>query len=160
MMDIIVGDLIKLALDKQFDVIVHGANCFHKMGAGIAGQISTQFPPAYQADLETKKGDPAKLGTLSHAALDPHQLIVINAYTQFQPGKCPVEVLYPSIRCCFKQLVKFGHPGISSIPVRIGIPQIGCGIAGGDWDIVQRIIDEEMQAIDRNGSSITAVIWG
>lgn len=33
-MKYIIGDLLKLADDGQFDVIVHGCNCFNTMGAG------------------------------------------------------------------------------------------------------------------------------
>jgi O-acetyl-ADP-ribose deacetylase (regulator of RNase III) len=35
------GDLIKLALKGEFDVIVHGCNCFCQMGAGIAPQMDS-----------------------------------------------------------------------------------------------------------------------
>ena len=35
-MNIVKGDLIKSAKEGQFDVIIHGCNCFNTMGAGIA----------------------------------------------------------------------------------------------------------------------------
>ena len=41
------GDLIKLAIKGDFDVIIHGCNCFCTMGAGIAKSIKTAFPEAY-----------------------------------------------------------------------------------------------------------------
>jgi O-acetyl-ADP-ribose deacetylase (regulator of RNase III) len=50
------GDLIKLAKEGAFDLIIHGCNCFGTMGAGIARTIKSQFPVAYTADLDTKKG--------------------------------------------------------------------------------------------------------
>ena len=28
---------------------------------------------------------------------------------------------------------------------RIGLPQIGAGLGGGDWNIISKIIDEELQ---------------
>ena len=80
-MKITKGDLIKLALDGEFDVIVHGCNCFCTMGAGIAKQIKNSFPIAYAADLETNKGDRSKLGTCSVAVVN--DLTVVNAYTQY-----------------------------------------------------------------------------
>lgn len=55
-MNVIKGDLIKLALDGRFDVIVHGCNCQCAMGAGIAKSIKETFPEAYKADLATTKG--------------------------------------------------------------------------------------------------------
>ena len=38
-MNIVKGCLIELAVEGNFDVIVHGCNCFNTMGAGIAKQI-------------------------------------------------------------------------------------------------------------------------
>ena len=35
----VAGDLIQLAYDGKFDVIVHGCNCECMMGGGIAKQI-------------------------------------------------------------------------------------------------------------------------
>ena len=44
-MKTITGDLIKLAQDGVFDVIIHGCNCQNTMGAGIAKTVNvyTQF---------------------------------------------------------------------------------------------------------------------
>ena len=68
-MKTIQGDLIKLAVAGEFDVIVHGCNCFCTMGAGIAKTIKQKFPTAYQADLATIKGDKTKLGAVSYTHL-------------------------------------------------------------------------------------------
>ena len=98
------GDLIKLALRGDFDVIVHGCNCFCTMGAGIALAIKSTFPDAYQADLKTSKGDRSKLGSYSTATIQSqnHQLMVVNAYTQYHyrgPGN---KADYQAIRVfCF-----------------------------------------------------------
>jgi type IV secretory pathway TrbL component len=64
------GDLIQKARAGEFDVIVHGCNCFCTMGAGIAKTIKQVFPAAYQADLATTAGDQAKLGTYSAAQVE------------------------------------------------------------------------------------------
>ena len=66
----ITGDLIKLALEGEFDVIVHGCNCFCTMGAGIAKTIKQKFPAAYEADLQTVNGDKSKLGQISWANIE------------------------------------------------------------------------------------------
>ena len=79
------GDLIKLALSGEFDLIVHGCNCFCTMGAGIAKTIKQEFPAAYQADLATAKGEKPKLGQISYATVElaTNKLIVVNGYTQY-----------------------------------------------------------------------------
>lgn len=149
------GDLLKLAESGEFDIIAHGCNCFHMMGAGIAGQIAKKYPSAPEVDkLCTKYGDPCKLGTLSTCTgNDDNGLWIVNMYTQFEGGRCPVEILYPSIRSCFKELrIRCLNLDPNA---KIGIPMIGSGIAGGDWNKILDIITEEMHNID-----LTIVEWG
>ncbi len=136
------GDLIQLAHEGHFDVIAHGANCFCTFGAGIAKAIKESFPEAYEADLKTRKGDYSKLGKLSLAKIkrDSHQFIVANLYTQYFFGKAKdpkdsKEIRYKAIEKSLKELKK-------QIPydASIGLPKIGAGLAGGDWEIIRKII--------------------
>ena len=76
-MKIIQGDLIKKAKDGEFDLIIHGCNCFCTMGAGIAKGIKNNFPQAFQADQMTLKGSKAKLGTCSFAEIVTSKIIQI-----------------------------------------------------------------------------------
>lgn len=105
-MRVVNGDLIKLAQAGEFDVIVHGCNCFCTMGAGIAKAIKSAFPAAFQADLQTPNGDKAKLGTYSSAVIETGygQLTVINAYTQFNWRGNGNKADYDAIRNVFRQL--------------------------------------------------------
>ena len=43
------GNLLN-SFEKDFNVILHGCNCFSTMGAGIAKQIAEKYPEAYRAD--------------------------------------------------------------------------------------------------------------
>ena len=85
MMPTIKGDLIQLALNGEFDVIVHGCNCFHAMGAGIARAIAAEFPDALEADKQTDLGSRSKLGTISSVQITrgTTEFVLVNAYTQF-----------------------------------------------------------------------------
>ncbi len=135
------GDLIKLALDGRFDVIIHGCNCYCTMGAGIARAIKSIFPEAYDADCKTEKGSKSKLGSYSSATItkNAHVITVINAYTQHHYKGSGVKADYEAIRSVFKS-VKQDFSGKS-----IGYPKIGAGLAGGDWNIISGIIDEELE---------------
>ncbi len=135
------GDLIRLALEGSFDVIVHGCNCFCEMGAGIARAVKAQFPEAFRADLATEKGDRKKLGSFTHAAVirNGHSITVINAYTQFDYRGKGIKADYGAIRSVFKRL-KSNFSG-----KRFGFPLIGAGSAGGDWKIISEIISEELR---------------
>lgn len=135
-MNIMCGDLIKLAKANTFDVIVHGNNCFNTWGAGIALQLKKSFPAAYKADQKTTRGDINKLGTITYAL--SNNILVVNAYTQYHYGHQGKHVDYTALRNCFK-LIKNNFSGC-----RIGYPQIGAGLAGGDWNIISSIINDEL----------------
>lgn len=139
-MEVIYGDLIKLALQGEFDVIVHGCNCFHTMGAGIAKSIKASFPEAYEADLATAKGAKEKLGTYSLASVvrGDHHLVVVNAYTQHHWRGRGVKADYAAIERVFAQ-IKQNFSG-----QRIGYPKIGAGLAGGDWEEIALIIEKQL----------------
>jgi O-acetyl-ADP-ribose deacetylase (regulator of RNase III) len=138
------GDLIKLALNGHFDVIVHGCNCFNTMGAGIARQVAVELPEATIIDNYTRRGDAKKLGHFTAAEIERKKVkfIVVNAYTQYGCHFSKINVDYDAIRSCFK-LIKEKYSG-----KRIGYPKIGAGLAGGNFDIISKIIDEELEGED------------
>lgn len=130
------GDLIQMFKNREFSAIAHGCNCFHIMGAGIAGQIAKEFPEAYKADLQTSRGYSMKLGRFSDV-MTPYGRI-FNLYTQYRPGVEPPRQLNNSILMAFDALdQEFG----GDPAYLLGIPLIGCGIAGGDWNYIKTIID-------------------
>lgn len=128
-------DLLQAFEEMQFDAIAHGCNCFHTMGAGVAGAIARRFPRALESDkLYTSYGDKDKLGEYTLVITDFGD--IINGYTQFQLGKCPTDELYSNIRKLFTSL------NIDYVGETIGIPRIGSGIAGGSWSEIEKIINE------------------
>jgi O-acetyl-ADP-ribose deacetylase (regulator of RNase III) len=139
-MNTVEGDLISLALEGQFDVIIHGCNCFCTMGAGIARAILDEFPEAYAADLVTIKGDRNKLGDFSFATVKrgDQTITIINGYTQFHFHGESDLVDYDAVQRLFEK-VKQQFSG-----KRIGYPKIGAGLAGGDWEKISRIIEQEL----------------
>jgi O-acetyl-ADP-ribose deacetylase (regulator of RNase III) len=110
------------------------------MGAGIARVIQEEFPEAYAADLVTIKGDRNKLGNFSFATVkrNKHEITIVNGYTQFHFHGDSVLVDYDAVQSLFKK-VKQQYSG-----KRIGYPKIGAGLAGGDWERISRIIDQEL----------------
>lgn len=146
------GDLIDLAKKGKFDVIAHGCNCFCTMGAGLAPQMAKAFG-ADKFPMEDKEyvGDINKLGTIDweivclvnsevvdHFDLNdddlPTYLTVVNCYSQYGFGKnhangtaAPLD--YEALTLCMRKmnhLFKGKH---------IGLPLIGCQLAGGIWDV-------------------------
>lgn len=143
-MNIVKGDLIRMAEEGHFDVIIHGCNCFCAMGNGIAKTVRDRLPEAYVADRKTKKGDRSKLGTYSSATIvrGDIRFVVVNAYTQFDFWTKGVKADYDAIAAVMKQ-VKADFPGKT-----IGYPLIGAGLARGDWNRISQIIDAALAGED------------
>jgi O-acetyl-ADP-ribose deacetylase (regulator of RNase III) len=140
-MKVIKGDIIELALRGEFDVIVHGCNCFHTMGGGIALQIATIFPEALKKDRTTAYGSKDKLGDYSSIRVvrEEKSFTIVNGYTQYSFGGGEVNVDYLAIQELFKKIAK-DFSGL-----RIAYPKIGAGLAGGDWNVIKGIICEELK---------------
>lgn len=153
-MKYIKGDLITLAKQGEFDIIVHGCNCFNAMGKGIALSIKNNFPEAYSADCKTIKGDRYKLGTYTSARIerkDGSSFTVINAYTQYTYWDRGIPVLFEYD--AFQEvldLLKGTDTVFNAIgeTKRWGFPLIGCGLAGGDKEIVLNMIATSLEGRD------------
>ena len=130
------GNLLDLFQSGEFDVIAHGANCFNTMGAGIAGQIAIRFPEAVAADNTTIPGDLLKLGSLTVAVTDYG--LIFNLYTQYKPGK---NLDYTALRLSLRKMTRM----IRGKNMKIGLPKIGAGIAGGNWTKIEKIIAYELR---------------
>lgn len=144
------GNVIHMAESGQFDVLVHGCNCMNIMGAGVARQVRDVFPAAYNADkaYTTKSRD--MLGTYSSAVVPLFGMLgktvtIVNAYTQFAPGGGEDVFDYDAFAAVLERLHEAFPDKI------IGMPAIGCGLAGGDKE---RILD-----IIRNSSVCDKVIF-
>lgn len=157
-MNIVKGDLLDLAENGEFDIIVHGANCFCTMGGGIARQIRKRYPAVYEADCATKVGDYNKLGTYTKCKVDPKNhrstFWVVNAYTQFEfnsSGKTADVFEYVSFSMI---LQKLAHQFPKN---RFGFPKIGMGLAGGDEDIIMILLEDFSRRTESTGGSVTIV---
>ena len=135
------GDLLDLFDTGEFEMIAHGCNCLNVMGAGIAKQIKERYPEAYYADKYYWFDCKEKLSNYSFT----EDFTICNLYTQLTPGPY---LDYEALTLCLRKL-NMDFPGMS-----LGLPQIGCGLAGGDWAIVREIIKKELR--DMN---VTVVIF-
>lgn len=135
------GDLISLADQGKFDFIAHGCNCMCRMRRGIAKQIAERWPLVPLQDSTTTVGDYRKLGTIDPVQVETAastELQVYNMYTQFD-WQGPKNIEYLAVDHCFQALAE-DLQGWSA--ARIGIPMIGSDLAGGDWQIIRKIIED------------------
>lgn len=147
MIEYVKGDLLEAFKRGDVQVIAHQCNCFNSLAKGkargIAGQIGKMFPEAVEADAEVIVGDKNALGSYTMARTQ-HGWI-FNLYGQYRYGNSAKDgVVYTDIcklhlamRLMRGWLDKAGMKGFA-----IGFPLIGCGLAGGHWPDVEKIIEE------------------
>ncbi len=149
------GNLIDLAEQGAFDVIVQGCNCYNTMGSGIAREIRQRYPQAYEVDCQTEKGDIMKLGNWT--AYDTGAFKIINAYTQFgfnANGNTADVFEYTSFQLILQKLLeRYGKKDF-------GFPYIGMGLAGGDKARIMAMLEWFAEQVTARGGSVTLVEFG
>jgi len=111
------------------------------MRSGVAKAIKEKYPQAYEADKNlTEKGDESKLGSLSMAFNESGEgpEHIVNAYTQYRYGRDKVHVDYEALEAAMVALSE----SFDADKYSIAFPKIGCGLAGGDWNVVEAIINK------------------
>lgn len=131
------GDL----LECSENIIVHGCNAQGVMGSGVAAQIRKKYPNAARTYFSMRNNGYMQLGAWSRSEEECGKTI-INAITQEFYGRNPhiVYANYGAIAHVFMNINKWCKMwGFKSI----AMPKIGAGLANGDWNIIEKIIEEE-----------------
>lgn len=150
------GNLIDMAEQGHFDVIVQGCNCFCTMGSGLAKEIKERYPAAYEVDRQTASGDREKLGSYTMAIVEKgdYEFAIVNAYTQYaynRKGETTDRFEYGAFLDALITLVD------ACGEMRIGLPYIGMGLAGGDKDLILNLIKIFAERVADKGGSVTLV---
>lgn len=117
--------------------LVHQCNCFCSMGAGIARQVRDNYPAAYEADLKTTHGDRSKMGTFSYAEVAPNRYIC-NLYSQYDVGTDSRKTNYEAVYSGLEKIKTWVlQNNINYLLIPYGI---GCGLGGGDWNIIYSML--------------------
>lgn len=127
-------DILNGIDDDKRTVILHGCNCMHTMGAGIALYLNRAYPKVLQADKLSPYSDSNKLGTYTTAVINDN-LHILNCYTQYdyaRHNQRPAD--YRAIEAVLKAVY------IKYKDWHIRMPRIGCGLAGGDWGHVKQLV--------------------
>lgn len=154
------GNLITLAEEREFDVIVHGCNCFHTMGGGIAAEIARRYPEAEDSDNQTPYGDSSKLGDFSYAVTNGgNGFVIVNAYTQFRWSGFTDVFEYEAFDTFLNRLFSFVLRMRDRLDrtVNIGFPKIGCGLARGDEKRIIEMLENFCDSIAPY-ASVTLVV--
>ena len=124
-------------LDCQEEVIFHQCNCVSTEVKGLAESLFEKYP--YSNTYKNRTQNKSVPGTVD---VCPGDKIIINAYAQYYPGRAKYANDNQTKRIeffnnCLNQLLS-----IESITGKdIAMPyNIGCGMAGGDWQTYYDII--------------------
>lgn len=131
---IVHGDL----LEADVDIIGHQVNCKGVMGAGIALQLRHKYSGLFDHYKLYLASTPRPLGTVSlyHEQGKP---IVANIFGQDGYGRGRRYTDYDALESALWELAYIAniHDCIVGLPYGIG-----CGLAGGDWGTVYKIIED------------------
>lgn len=82
---------------------------------------------------------PYVLGTVDFVQTESFHVIVANMIAQNGYGN--LAVCYDSLRKCLREVASFAcDRGIE----KVHMPKIGTGLGGGDWNIIEKLIEDEL----------------
>jgi O-acetyl-ADP-ribose deacetylase (regulator of RNase III) len=140
MINIVNGNI----LNATEDIICHQVNCKGVMGSGLAKQIKDKYPECYQAYKEFLRiYEPTEALGKSQIVTCKNGKLIANIFGQLNYGTNKQYTNYSALQNGLDSVAN----AITNIEKyknnTVAIPYgIGCGLGGGDWDIVQKIIKE------------------
>lgn len=152
MIKLIHGDL----LDAKTDIIAHQTNCMGIMGAGVALAIKQKYPKVfaqYRIHCNNRLRGFELLGSCQECPTDQRSnpQYVANLFGQDRIGHRTTD--YKALKQAMTELRAFMQMwDYTSVAMPYGI---GCGLAGGNWDTVQGIIEEVFGPFP----NITVELW-
>lgn len=132
MLKYVKGDLFSV----KSGIIAHCVNTKGAFGAGVAGQIAKLYPIARDSYMYRHcHGGGWKLGQIQLIKATD-DLIIANIAGQDDFGTHKVQVDYSALTIGLEQVFLYAEEK----KVGVAMPKIGCGLAGGEWNVVEDII--------------------
>ena len=129
------GDLFS----TECKCILHGCNAQGVMGSGIAKIIREKYPEAYQEYRKATLAGSLELGKVIPA--ESNGKIILSAITQKYYGRDKKRyVSYDAVADVMKIVQQVA-------PSHVAMPQIGSGLGGGDWNVIESIIESELTTV-------------
>lgn len=148
------GDILTASELPGFVAICHQVNCKGVMGAGLALQIKNKYPEVYQKYRRYCKDEHYNPPQMLKSPLlgkiqiiypekdslnpDDYHFCIVNCFGQDGYGH-GLQTDYRAVKECFRKINKMFAGKRVALPYKFG-----CGLAGGDWDIIFSIIKKEL----------------
>jgi O-acetyl-ADP-ribose deacetylase (regulator of RNase III) len=117
----------------HLDALAHGVNGAGRMGLGIAVKFRRLWPKIFEEYERRCRRRELHPGDLFAWQADKRW--IYNLVTQDRPGP---RATLPAIQVSLQRMV--AHARAAGVR-RIGLPQIGCGLGGLDWDDVRPVVE-------------------
>lgn len=146
MLKVVVGNILTPNTATERGVMVcHQVNCKGVMGAGLARQIKEKHPEVFSIYRDKCSQIAVGIGGLGDvqfcSVVADAGYIVANVFGQDGYGRSKRHTDYSALRKAFERIA-VGFPTYT-----IRIPYLmGCGLGGGDWQVVSEIIEETLVA--------------
>ena len=128
-------------LDAPITYICHQVNCKGVMGAGLAKQIKDKWPQVYYDYRTECIYNPVEelMGGILISRLNDNVKIV-HMFAQNEYGINKRQTDYEAFESCLNKIAtSISNKDYTTIRFPYGI---GCGLAGGDWSIIQNLIQK------------------
>ena len=137
-MEFINGDIT----DITSGIICHQVNCQGVMGAGVALAIKRKWKIVYFTYRETYRNGNLQLGNVTYIVVEPG-IVVANLCGQDRYGRKGIHTNYEALHKAIYHISETRASAIKQVGIRIPVyfpNRMGCGLAGGDRNIVIEII--------------------
>jgi O-acetyl-ADP-ribose deacetylase (regulator of RNase III) len=131
-------------LSKGVKIIAHIVNDEGKWGKGFVMAVSKKWPNVRRWYLDWYN-EGFNLGDVQFVQATPH-IIIANMAGQkgVKTGSKGPPIRYDSVEQCLEKVAdKAKELGAS-----VHMPRIGCGLAGGNWNKIENIIQKTLSDID------------
>jgi O-acetyl-ADP-ribose deacetylase (regulator of RNase III) len=144
---VIERDILEIFEEAERAVLIHQCNCHKVMGAGIARTLANSYPEVEAADQGFNPKN--KLGKIDCVQIgQTGDKAIINAYSQGGHACSAEKQAKQSTRLTNYEAVATCIHAAKERAKEMGAPLLipygyGCGLGGGDWNVVQAIILSE-----------------
>jgi O-acetyl-ADP-ribose deacetylase (regulator of RNase III) len=128
-------------------ILVHICNDIGKWGKGFVLAISKRWPSPESIYKQAFTGaSKPQLGDVQFIQVED-DIVVANIIGQAgvrspKDTKSPAPIRYPAVRQGLATVAQYAFQHNASVH----IPRIGCGLAGGNWEEIEKIISDELIA--------------
>ena len=148
------GDIV----NDDYPFFCQQVNCKGVMGSGLAKQIRDKYPYVYTEYRELVDRHKNLLGHIQLVHMTGvNQRICINMFSQDGYGRDKQYTDYDAFRNCLdviaNELMSYspnGHYHTIAFPYKIG-----CGLAGGDWNIIKKMLEEFSEKVEQKVVVVT-----